>query len=354
VAFSGDEIRATWIRRLGGYDALHVDQLLLEIAAELDAGRSAAPLIDGAAFGPAGRGPGYDKDAVDWFLGHLRRQGGEPDPGWTSADPWHDLGMVAQLAVASSPQRPVAPWHYEATGTAVTPGPLLDHDWARNSAELAAAQRRFGELPGAQLRCRLGFTRNELTTAGQQQPLATWRKQSSGPGNPLDRFFPFDVVVGGQRYRRRNAGPADPAYTQLEARSLRDETGHFLDAAVTRGYRLKRNPLLAFADQAGNPVLYVTGENYCGQASARITLVDQRSLRFLVRGQRPANAIMTAVDESGVNVARYRDASLRPFRPIPMDIIVNPDWPLTDELVLALAVSAEWLKGYFDEPGGGG
>jgi len=62
---------------------------------------------------------------------------------------------------------------------------------------------------------------------------------------------------------------------------------------------------------------------------------------------------MTAVDEAGNRVARYRN----PFRPLfrdPVEITVHPDWELTDQRALALAISAGWLRSYFSTPGGGG
>jgi hypothetical protein len=36
-----------------------------------------------------------------------------------------------------------------------------------------------------------------------------------------------------------------------------------------------------------------------------------------------------------------------------VDVVVNPAWQLTDELVLTTAVSAPWLGTYFTQKGGG-
>jgi hypothetical protein len=67
---------------------------------------------------------------------------------------------------------------------------------------------------------------------------------------------------------------------------------------------------------------------------------------------------MTAVDQGGNKVARYRIiARGRGLRETllswsrPVEITINPRWELTDELVLAIAVSADWLSSYFDAPG---
>jgi hypothetical protein len=51
---------------------------------------------------------------------------------------------------------------------------------------------------------------------------------------------------------------------------------------------------------------------------------------------------MTAVDQAGNKIARYRARQ----------ITVHPDQSLTDELVLAI-ISAPWLASYFDVPSEG-
>ena len=71
---TGDQVRDTTFLTGGGYDVAEVDDLLGRVAVELDAGRSAEPLISNAAFRK--RGDGYDIIAVDWFLGQLLRQEG--------------------------------------------------------------------------------------------------------------------------------------------------------------------------------------------------------------------------------------------------------------------------------------
>ncbi len=67
---------------------------------------------------------------------------------------------------------------------------------------------------------------------------------------------------------------------------------------------------------------------------------------------------MTAVDEAGNSVVRYRIIFPPGFMPRPniVEIAVNPGWELTGELVLAIAISAPWLGSYFSVPheGGGG
>jgi len=65
---------------------------------------------------------------------------------------------------------------------------------------------------------------------------------------------------------------------------------------------------------------------------------------------------MTAVDEAGNTVVRYRLIAApgsRHRRRI-VEIAVHPDWKLTDELALSIPVSAPWLRSYFSAPRGGG
>lgn len=60
---------------------------------------------------------------------------------------------------------------------------------------------------------------------------------------------------------------------------------------------------------------------------------------------------MTAVDQAGNSVARYR-ISLNAKRTV--EITVDPSRGLTDEVALALAISAPWLGRYFKRESGGG
>jgi hypothetical protein len=63
---------------------------------------------------------------------------------------------------------------------------------------------------------------------------------------------------------------------------------------------------------------------------------------------------MTAVDQAGNRVARYRTTGRdRQHGWGSVEIIVHPHWKLTDELVLAIAISAPELGSYFSTGGGG-
>jgi hypothetical protein len=112
----------------------------------------------------------------------------------------------------------------------------------------------------------------------------------------------------------------------------------------------KKVPLLSqLRDETGIPVLYTAAGRY-------IKFPGRRWLRFPVRGTRRANAIMTAVDQAGNKVARYR--LIRDGRNVwrniyaasgwrTTEITVHPDQRLTDELALAIAISAPWLDERF-------
>ena len=63
---------------------------------------------------------------------------------------------------------------------------------------------------------------------------------------------------------------------------------------------------------------------------------------------------MTAVDQAGNRAVRYRIVGkgfMLGWEKV--EITVHPDRDLTDELVLAIVISAPWLSPYFDQGGGG-
>jgi DivIVA domain-containing protein len=125
------------------YLASDVDELLRRVAAELDAGRPARPLIEKATFQSATGKRGYHIDAVDWFLDQLLLPQDHGETGETSADPWSDVGDVAQLVrggVSGLAQRyppPQKPTRRKALR------------WFAGECE--NAWRDFGEQPGIQL-----------------------------------------------------------------------------------------------------------------------------------------------------------------------------------------------------------
>jgi hypothetical protein len=164
-----------------------------------------------------------------------------------------------------------------------------------------------------------------------------------------------------------------PGVAELLARAARDHRGQFAKRGSKdlRGRLEKRrakrpeerfwSPDRELVDETGTPILWAAGRNFAGRAYARIIFPDLRWLRFPVRAATTAHAIMTAVDQAGNKVARYRilDKGLDPGQKTSfglsrsIEITVHPGRKMTDKLALALAISAEWLGSYFATPGGG-
>ena len=346
---NGDVVRDTWFLRnswlqgRAGYEAPEVDDLLRRVAAELDTGRPAGPLIENATFRRKHISGGYDIDAVDWFFDQLLLRPGHTQLAGISADPWRDLA-VAQLTrgkVTNAAEQPRNSRTYFA-------------------GECANAYRDFGQQPGMHLRWgragRLWAARYELRTAEQQTIASRDRR-------------PRTVNAGGRSFThkktevpaRSTADSWPPGIAELATRSWRDYTGHYAaETMSSREHRYQARTGHELLDETGIPILYTSGQNFDRRAYACVTFPDQRWLRFLIRGTEPWNTIMTAVDQAGNRVARYRKSTGDPpferalWERDVVEITVHPDRKLTDELVLAIVISAEWLESYFGSPGSGG
>ena len=127
---NGDEVRNITFGK-GLYDASQVDDLLGRIAAELDAGRPAGPLIASATFKQRPFARGYDIGAVDWFLDQLRTAE-HSGLARMNADPWRDLAADPYYI------------HRE-------PGDPAGRIRTPSSQEYADAWRNFGQQPGTQV-----------------------------------------------------------------------------------------------------------------------------------------------------------------------------------------------------------
>jgi hypothetical protein len=333
-------LRSSWWRSITGYAAPEVDDLLGRVAAELDAGRPAGPLIENTTFRRKQISQGYDIDAVDWFFDQLLRRPDHTEPAGISADPWRDLA-VAQLIrrkVTDADEQPQNP---------------------RTSfaGECANAWRQFGQQPGMHLRWgragrrRLRGARYELRTP-ELQTIASRDGQllTVGAGGRSFTYKKMDIPA------RSTADSWPPGIAELAARSWRDCTGHFAaETMSSKAQRWEARTALELADETGIPILYTSGKNFGRRSYACVTFPDQRWLRFLVRGTEPWNTIMTAVDQAGNRVARYRKSTgPPPWERAEAEITVHPDRKLTDELVLAIAISAEWLESYFGSQSSGG
>jgi hypothetical protein len=362
---NGDEVRCLILPRAGsGYDSASVGELLDQVAAELDAGRPAAPLIAGATFPPWsgwpgwGRDPhgrkrrGYDCAAVDGVLAQLRRQ---DDPA-ARADPWRDLPawhyyMARPDAGAADP---VAAWRRVMAPPAARM--QAAKDYARACAD---AWRGFALVPGTQLSLvKTGAGRHELRDAKGHALASARSLASSVPalsrngrtytlGNVTKAQWP---AVAAQLCARHPGSPAHLQSTPPAARAGKPAAGSRIPAA-----RSRPTGLLSLADRTGPPVLYASGSHYDHDAGGVVEFPGQRWLRFPVRGSTPSDAIMTAVDQAGRPVARYRITSHGAFglwRAI--DITVHPGQPLTDELLLTLIHTAGLIIPFFNHSSGGG
>ena len=341
---NGDAVLDTWFLRSGGYRDSEVDELLRRIAAELDAGRLALPLIESARF-RWGSG-GYAVEAVDWFLEQIFSKA-HTGPGRTGAGPWRDPGDVTQLVlggVSDLAQRYPPP---------DKPTPGKARKWFTGQCE--NAWRDFSQQSGIQLRC------EEVQTAGKAWELRGVDQQipaSPDFGGPIRTRFnswrEYETISAGERrftfQKMDRARSSSPVIAEIAARTARDQAGHFTEPARGR----QRPPgVRGLVDEAGTPILYISG--WHSVTSLCVSFPDRRWLRFLVRGTELTNAIMTAVDQSGNKVARYRINGEGRFaglmatqRPEGLEITVNPDQQLTGELALALAIpTTRLLTSYF-------
>jgi DivIVA domain-containing protein len=315
---NGDGVRNIKFRR-GVYDAAQVNALLDRVAAELDAGRPAGPLIANATFQRRLRG--YDTGGVDWFLEQLRRREDPAEADRMNADPWRDLAADPYCIRRE-------------------PGELAGRIAAPSKQACADAWRDFGQQPGTQLRgVQTGALRGELRTA-ERHPIVTVRRG----------WRSATVTVGGRTFTwRRVARSSRPGIAETISRDRPVAAAHMLERPADYQDPLRKQLL----DETGIPILYTAGTHIDRSAGGFIKFPGQRWLRFPVRGTSRADAIMTAIDQAGNKVARYRLAPYETGLRKATEITVHPGQQLTDELALAITASAPWLRSYFMSGGGG-
>ena len=221
--------------------------------------------------------------------------------------------------------------------------PVQDQAAESRIAEYTGAWRDFALLPGTHLWwVRAGAVRCELRTA-EQQTIASLRYGR-----------PSAISIGRRTFTwQRVTGSSWPGIAEIVVRSRREwGCWDYLDPKTGEpgpGARagLYNRELL---DETRMPILYTSGSHRGRGDGACITFPDQRWLRFPVRGTKRANAIMAAVDQAGNHVAQYRIIGGKHRRTIfwnMVEIAVHPGQELTDELVLAMTISARWLGSYF-------
>ena len=351
---NGHEIRH--VRFLGGgYDADQVDDLLRSIAAELDAGRAADPLIASARFqwrkvtvnstfvrrAPE-YGRGYDTEAVDWFLDQLRRESGLGLYGM-DMDPWRGL-PVADYFIRPATDRLDGGAGVGSRAISGS-GEPEDHEYFRDYQD---AWRDFGQQPGTRLRWGpTGILRHELRTAERQgiASVTNGRLRQGGCRTVRTGGRTFTWKRVPRSKRPDLAKLLGPGVQESEPRRYAADRWQPQTGAPGEGLAI---PMIVdlgeLVDRTGTPVLYTSGQHFDRHAGAVITFPDRRRLLFPVRGEKK-NAIMTAVDQAGNKVARYRFA--RKGFGAPVEITVHPGRQLTEELVLAIAVSVPWLRSFF-------
>jgi DivIVA domain-containing protein len=313
---NGDEARNVTFNTggiRGGYDASQVNDLLDRIAAELHAGRPAGPLIANATFKAGLFYRGYDTGAVDWFLEQFRRQNDPAEATRMNADPWRDLATDPYCIRRK-------------------PGDLTRRVARPSDQEYADAWDDFARQPGTRLSwVRTGALRDELRTADQ-------RAVASGR-----RGLPATLTAGGRTFTMKRVTQSSwPGFARTISREYPHAAAHMRKGQDEHQTHSKDHLLKQLRDETGTPILYTAGQHFGGSAGGYIKFPGQRWLRFPVRGTRRANAIMTAVDQAGNKIARYRLDDRKTT-----EITLHPDQRLTDELALAIAASAPWLSSYF-------
>jgi hypothetical protein len=111
-------------------------------------------------------------------------------------------------------------------------------------------------------------------------------------------------------------------------------------------------------DPDGNPVLSAEGRNFNWNAGAILRTRAHR-FTFPVRWKKALTqskrfAVMSAIDDTGSAFAHYRRVTPSGSRSNQTEMVVGSDAPLSDELIILLAMSAGQIDSYFRTPDGGG
>ena len=270
-----------------------------------------------------------------------------------SADPWRDLAVENHGVRVIVTERHARREQME----------QARQDWRRHVQKCADEWRDFSQQPGTHLRLvRAGVVRRELRTT-EQQTVASLRGLQPNAVSVDGRTFTWKEVAGSSwlgiaELVRASHQEGDREHFLLADAALQQISQGKADSRKPSRFVRGRLNLGELLDETGMPILYTSGTNYSFSAGARITFPDQRWLRFLVRGTGSANAVMTAVDQAGNKIVRYRVIGKLRGTSLwnTMEITIHPSQPLADELVLAIAISTPWLDSFVTVPnqGGGG
>ena len=197
-------IRGNFGLNVTGYDAREVDDLVRRVAAELDAGHPAGPVIKDAMLRRRIWGRRYDIDAVDWFLGQLLLPTDRAELAGSGADPWADLA-VARLDLGG------------VSGLAefCAPGePSRGASQAYFAEQCENAWRDFGQLPGTHLCWGSAGGRKELRMA-EQETLVSLRSRLRETFSASGRSFTFEWPSAGKQPGSPNDQPERPCRGRL-------------------------------------------------------------------------------------------------------------------------------------------
>ena len=235
-----------------------------------------------------------------------------------NADPWSEL--------AAYPSEP--------GGRGLASRIVVPSRFAPSAREYADAWRDFDQQPGARLsEVWTGGMRHELRTAEQQTVAVVRHRLVSATVGAGGRTFTWERVS-------RSSWPG------IAETISRDQLGKPV-SMLGRQTDKKDFLLRQLVDETGASVLYTGGRHVDRVAGAYIKFPGHRWLGFPVRGTTRANAIMTAVDQAGNKVARYRLVRNKASMWARVEITVHPDRELTEELTLVVVLSALFLRSYF-------
>ena len=286
-----------------GYPVEAVDDALNAAADALDFGRP----VQMGRISRSPRSGYYDSDAVDCFFRELEQsapllaQGLKPTTGG-----WYE-GFVTNAMWRLEPQE-----DERLGGATVAESP--EQIRKRLEQECKEAWERFPEHLGTHMKLhRVGSRGWELTRHEDGVALASSKKGWWAIPEHVTQ-----VELNGDIYRRSRTFPLGRPYRWVNV-------------------------------ETKVPILRGAGSNFNRRARLAMDLPDGRRLRLPVRGTFPGNAVMTAVDDRGDRVARFRSA-----RGSGIEVVVAPHVPITTELLLVVAATSPAVLMYFREPSGGG
>jgi len=318
-----------------GYDPLEVDPFLLLLAAELDGGRSPAPLVSRASFGCSV--PGYDRREVERLLARAEDPGRGSDGGMSGPAPASGRTFPHQARRSGRDRG--------------TPGPIRRgaQDPKETTEECDARWRLLDRGPGLAM----DMSRTEggwilvapsgAVLATVDDPLwfddrrALWQHRP----NVWMHRLPTAVHVDQRDYTiQALGGPSRRARVGGGGSSVGQPTAE-RDPASGLGL-----PHVAVVDPSGRTVLQLVGHHFNRRATSIVRLPSGELIQFPVHETSLRNAVMQATEGSGRVILRFRET--RQGR----QAVADPSLPVTSDIVLLVVLASTFLPGYFRTPWG--